>query len=322
MDPSPYPSAWLAERQWRGLSVSLLEAPAVDPPAGDPASTAVLIHGFGACKEHWRHNVEALRAERPVLALDLIGFGASAKPVSQLEGEPARPGSLRYCIDLWADQVVDMIGLDSERPVQLVGNSIGGVVALAAAARLAAAGRPARQVVLIDCAERALDDKRLAEKPALSRWSRPLLKTLVRQRWLTGSLFTALARPDVIRRVLQQAYPSGVHLDDQLVQLLLKPALQPGACEAFRGFINLFDDRLAPQLLAGLSTPVTLIWGQQDPWEPVQEARRWAATFACVRQLHELPGLGHCPHDEGPELVNPLLLSSLRQADQRAWAIM
>ena len=321
MQASPYPSQWLTERPWRGLKVSLLEAPVaccIDPLAAGQPSTVVLIHGFGACKEHWRHNVAALQAERPVLALDLIGFGDSAKPTSQLEGETARAGSCRYGIDLWADQVVDMLASLGDQPVQLVGNSIGGVVALAAAQRLEAAGRPARQVVLIDCAERALDDKRLAEQPILSRWSRPLLKTLVRQRWLTTRLFHALARPTVIRRVLQQAYPSGGHLDDSLVQLLLRPALQPGASEAFRGFINLFNDRLAPELLATLSTPVTLIWGQLDPWEPVQEARRWAAGFACVGELHELPGLGHCPHDEAPEQVNPLLLASLRQADQRA----
>jgi pimeloyl-ACP methyl ester carboxylesterase len=111
--------------------------------------------------------------------------------------------------------------------------------------------------------------------------------------------------------VLLQAYPSGANVDDQLVQLLLEPSLQPGADEAFRGFINLFNDRIAPDLLAELSTPVTMIWGQRDPWEPIDEARRWT-QFGCVQDLHELPGLGHCPHDEAPEQVNPLLLSALR----------
>jgi pimeloyl-ACP methyl ester carboxylesterase len=323
MDRSPYPPEWLQEQQWRGLRLSLLSAPATSsgPGTGLTSSTVVLIHGFGACKEHWRHNVEPLRAERPVLAIDLIGFGASAKPRSRLEGEPAEAGSVRYGIDLWAEQVVDVLSACGVGPVQLVGNSIGGVVALAAAERLAAAGRPARQVVLLDCAQRALDDKRLAEQPPLARWGRPLLKSLVRQRWLTGALFRSLARPAVIRRVLLQAYPSGAHVDDQLVALLLKPALQPGASEAFRGFINLFNDRIAPELLAELTTPVTMVWGQQDPWEPVAEARRWAASFACLRKLHELPGLGHCPHDEGPEQLNPLLLEILRQGDQRDWAI-
>jgi len=322
MAPSIYPSEWQTPWEWRGLPVGLLSAPALHPPTATATATAtassvVLIHGFGACKEHWRHNVEPLRAERAVLAIDLLGFGASAKPPSRLEGEPQQPGSQRYGIDLWAEQVVAAIEAHGSGPVQLVGNSIGGVVALAAAARLASAGRPARQVVLVDCAQRALDDKRLAEQPPLRRWGRPLLKALVRQRWLTAALFGSLTRPGVIRKVLQQAYPSGANIDDQLVQILLEPALQPGASEAFRGFINLFNDRIAPELLAELTTPVVMIWGQRDPWEPIEEARHWAQTFPCVRQLHELPGLGHCPHDEAPEQVNPLLLEALRQGDLR-----
>jgi pimeloyl-ACP methyl ester carboxylesterase len=44
----------------------------------------------------------------------------------------------------------------------------------------------------------------------------------------------------------------------------------------------------------------------------VAEARRWQ-SFACVRELQVLPGLGHCPHDEAPEQVNPFLLAALAQ---------
>ena len=35
--------------------------------------------------------------------------------------------------------------------------------------------------------------------------------------------------------------------------------------------------------------------------------RSWAAERACVRELRVLEGLGHCPHDEAPERVNPIL---------------
>ncbi len=308
MTQSPFPSAWTSTWSWQDLPVGVLRAPS----ESEVNSPVVLIHGFGACKEHWRHNVDALRAERPVYALDLIGFGASAKPRSRLSGEPNNEGSILYGIDLWSQQVVDFIASEVSGPVLLVGNSIGGVVALAAAQRLEQIGTPARRVVLVDCAQRALDDKRLAEQPPLRRWGRPLLKALVRQRWLTSGLFRTLTKPGVIRKVLLQAYPSGANVDDQLVQLLLEPALQPGAEEAFRGFINLFNDRIAPDLLATLQTPVSMIWGQRDPWEPIGEARRWT-SYNCVDVLHELPGLGHCPHDEGPKQVNPLLLSELRR---------
>lgn len=124
-------------------------------------------------------------------------------------------------------------------------------------------------------------------------------------------LFGALARPSVIRRVLQQAYPSGANIDDHLVELLHRPSSEPGASESFRGFVNLFEDHLAPQLMARLEVPVRMIWGALDPWENPAEAERWAREFACVRELIVLPGLGHCPHDEAPELVNPILMEWL-----------
>ena len=307
-----FPADWLNTWRWQEQTVSYVHgAPAALSAAG--VQPVLLIHGFGACKEHWRHNLAPLAGQRPVFAMDLVGFGASSKPPSRLDGEPEDGVALRYGIDLWADQVAAFVREVIGTPVQLVGNSIGGVVALAAAARL---GGDVSQVILIDCAQRSLDDRRLSEQPPLSRIGRPLLKRLVRQRWLTGPLFRWVANPGVIRRVLGLAYPSGQGLDEQLVQLLLLPARSPGADESFRGFINLFRDRLAPDMLAQLTIPVRLLWGEADPWEPVAEARRWAGAFAAVRDLRILPGLGHCPHDENPTLVNQVLVEWLALGDQ------
>ena len=279
----------------------------------------VLVHGFGASSGHWRHTVPALAGESEVLAVDLLGFGASDKPPSCLLGETPRAGSVRYCFNLWAELVADLamaFSPPSEQRLHLVGNSIGGMVALTAARLLRQRRQPPSQVVLIDCAQRTLDDKRLAEQPVLARAGRPALKQLVRQRWLLAPLFRVLAQPRFIRRVLAQAYPSGAHVDEELVSLLHRPSTDPGAIESFRGFVNLFDDHLAPQLLAELSeplddglgpVPVRLLWGEQDPWENPAEARAWAERYACVAELVVLPGVGHCPHDEAPELVNPIL---------------
>jgi pimeloyl-ACP methyl ester carboxylesterase len=57
-----------------------------------------------------------------------------------------------------------------------------------------------------------------------------------------------------------------------------------------------------------------MLWGEADPWEDPAEARRWADSFACIQELKVLPGLGHCPHDEAPEQVNPILLNWIGQA--------
>ena len=270
----------------------------------------VLVHGFGASSNHWRHNLPVLGRQTHTYALDLIGFGDSSQPRALLAGERAAGDraksshALLYSFDLWGQQVADFCNAVVQGPVLLVGNSIGGVVALRAAQLL---DDHCKGVVLIDCAQRLMDDKQLATQPAWMAWIRPLLKTLVSQRWLSTALFRNAARPRVIRSVLGQAYPSGKNVDDELVELLYKPTQRPGAAEAFRGFINLFDDHLAPNLLNNLQQPVDLIWGQKDPWEPVTEAQEWAKQFNCIQSLTILTEAGHCPHDENPEEVNKQL---------------
>ena len=49
-----------------------------------------------------------------------------------------------------------------------------------------------------------------------------------------------------------------------------------------------------------------------------REARRWAASHACIRELQVLESLGHCPHDEAPERVNPILLHWLAEIAEEA----
>ena len=280
--------------------------PGVSAPADTPA--VVLIHGFGANTNHWRHTAPALSPHTPTYALDLIGFGTSSQPRALLAGE--RGDGLRYGFDLWGEQVASFCREVVQQPVLLVGNSIGAVVALRAAQLLTEQDGPSacQRLVLIDCAQRLMDDKQLATQPAWMAWIRPLLKTLVSQRWLSTALFRNAARPSVIRSVLKQAYPSGSNVDDDLVALLHAPTQRPGSAEAFRGFINLFDDYLAPDLMQTLSTPIDLIWGSNDPWEPVMEAKRWANTIAAIHSLTLIQGAGHCPHDESPDQVNAALL--------------
>ena len=70
-----------------------------------------------------------------------------------------------------------------------------------------------------------MDDKQLAIAGLMAS-IRPLLKTMVRQRWLSTALLRNAARPGVIRSVLKQAYPSGANINDDLVDLLFN---QPNA---------------------------------------------------------------------------------------------
>ena len=300
--PVPMQSLWTWESHDIGWSVM-----------GDRTApkAVLLIHGFGANTNHWRFNQPVLAEQIPTYAIDLLGFGRSDQPQARLNDEPATEQTVQYCFDLWAQQVADFCHGVIDRPVVLVGNSIGGVVALRAAQLLGE--ERCKEVVLIDCAQRLMDDKQLATQPAWMAWIRPLLKTLVSQRWLSTALFRNAARPALIRNVLKQAYPSGSNIDDALVSLLLTPSQRPGAAEAFRGFINLFDDYLAPLLLKELSIPVHMIWGEADPWEPVQEAKEWKQKHDCIKSLMVIPHAGHCPHDESPKEVNKQLLLIINQ---------
>ena len=288
---------------WNDRSIGWSVMGATDAPVA-----VLMIHGFGANTEHWRFNQPVLAEQAGCYAIDLLGFGRSDQPRARLKDEPMEGDAVHYGFDLWGQQVADFCRAVIQKPVLLVGNSIGGVVALRAAQLL---NDDCRGVVLIDCAQRLMDDKQLASQPAWMAWVRPLLKTMVRQRWLSTALFRNAARPGVIRSVLKQAYPSGANVDDALVDLLFQPTQRQGAAEAFRGFINLFDDYLAPQLMEKLSIPVDLIWGEQDPWEPIAEARRWSQSITCVRSLNVIGGAGHCPHDEAPDSVNRALLKIL-----------
>jgi pimeloyl-ACP methyl ester carboxylesterase len=118
MVASPYPSNWISTWSWQGQPVGVVAAPAQEQAEAAPV---VLIHGFGACKEHWRHNVEALRRERAVYALDLIGFGASSQPGARLDNR------------LWARQLQRFLEEVVQRPAVLVGHSLGALVVLSCA---------------------------------------------------------------------------------------------------------------------------------------------------------------------------------------------
>src|SRR5881397_3139581 len=67
----------MPELQLRGGEVDGLRLHYVVEGRG-PA--VILVHGLGGFAETWRHNIGPLASRATVFALDLPGFGASAKP--------------------------------------------------------------------------------------------------------------------------------------------------------------------------------------------------------------------------------------------------
>ena len=192
----------------------------------------------------------------------------------------------------------------------MVGNSIGGVIALKAAEILK---DNCKGAILIDCAQRTMDDKRLKKSDILMNLLRPVLKTIVRQRVISNILFSRAANPKVIKKILEQAYPSGKNIDEELIEILYQPSKRGNSKEAFRGFINLFDDYLATDLFDKVDTPIQLIWGEKDPWESLNEAKEWENKFRNIKRLDIIKGAGHCPHDEEPEATNKLICEFVQE---------
>ncbi len=270
----------------------------------------LLVHGFGASKKHWRHNQDFLGKVFNCYAIDLLGFGESSQPIALLNYEPHKKNAIKYSFDLWSKQISSFCSEVIKTPVYLVGNSIGGVIALKAAEILK---DDCKGVILIDCAQRTMDDKRLKKSDILMNLLRPILKTLVRQRIISNTLFTRAANPKVIKKILEQAYPSGKNIDEELIEILYQPSKRTNSKEAFRGFINLFDDYLATDLLDKVETPIQLIWGENDPWESLSEAKEWKKKFSTIKRLDIIKGAGHCPHDEEPEETNNLICEFLQE---------
>ncbi len=270
-----------------------------------------MIHGFGACKEHWRNNKKILSEIAPCYSIDLIGFGNSSQPKANIGREVNDDQTFFYSFDSWAKQIQSFCESIIKTQVILIGNSIGGVIALKAATLLK---KRCKKVILINCAVRTLDDKKLHQQPLLLQSIRPLLKFTVKQRWLSKALFNYAANPSFIKNVLKKAYPSGKNLDLELINMLYQATQRVGASEAFFGFTNIFNDYLAPELMEDMNIPVDLIWGDKDPWESIKEAQDWFNTISCICSLNIIKGAGHCPHDEDPENVNKILTKLIQQA--------
>ncbi len=297
------PETW----KWKNLEVSWsLSKNSVE----ENNINILLVHGFGASKKHWRNNQNFLGNFFPCYAIDLIGFGESSQPSALLNYEPYKKNSVKYSFDLWSNQISKFCSEVIKSPVYLVGNSIGGVIALKAAESL---NDNCKGVILIDCAQRTMDDKRLKRSDILMNLLRPLLKTFVRQKIISNALFSRAANPKIIEKIVKQAYPSGKNIDEELIEILYKPSQRKNSKEAFRGFINIFDDYLATDLFEKIDSPIQLIWGEKDPWESLSEAKEWKKTFRNIKRLDIIKGAGHCPHDEEPEKTNKLIYEFIQE---------
>lgn len=285
---------------WRGFPIAY-------QTQGMEGTPVVLVHGFGASSGHWRKNIPALAAENRVFALDLIGFGSSAKP----QPGPLQEGhQVPYTFETWGHQLVDFCREVVQEPVVFVGNSIGCIAAMQAAVQEPAI---ARGVALLNCSLRMLHERRRDSVPWHQQLSTPIIQSLLSVKPLGEFFFRQVAQPKVIRNILGQAYPRKEAITDELIEIILTPAQDRGAADVFLAFTRYSQGPLPEDLLAVLPCPALMIWGDADPWEPIELGRTLLGQWPAVEKFVALAGVGHCPQDEAPELINPLLQDWLAQ---------
>ena len=265
-------------------------------PVNPEGPAILLVHGFGASTDHWRYNIPALAAHHEVHALDLLGFGRSAKPAG-----------LPYGGALWRDQLSAYVAERIGRPTVLVGNSLGGYAALAAGAAL---GENAAGVVLINAAGPFSQE----QQPPRG-WGAIATRTIGAA--VLGSpvvqrlIFENLRRPATVRRTLNRVYVDRTNVDEELVQSILRPSRDPGAFGVFRTVFDIPSGEPLDALFARLRCPLLLVWGIRDPWINAPGRRATFQRHAPPATTEVVLAAGHCPHDEVPAAVNAALLEWL-----------
>jgi pimeloyl-ACP methyl ester carboxylesterase len=278
------PQTWT----WRGLPIRY-------QTQGDSGAAVVLIHGFGASWGHWRKNIPVLAQHFRVYAIDLIGFGGSAKPAPGKE--------ITYTFETWAQQIADFCREVVGSPAFLVGNSIGCIAVMQTAVDFP---EQVRDVALLNCSLRLLHDRRRASLPWYRNLGTPILQNILGVRWIGHSFFNLLAKPKTVRKILLRAYAHPEAVTDELVEMLMAPAADEGAADVFLAFTKYSQGPLPEDLLEVLPCKALILWGDRDPWEPIALGREFA-KYAAVEQFIALEGAGHCPQDEIPEQVNAIL---------------
>jgi pimeloyl-ACP methyl ester carboxylesterase len=254
---------------YQGIKINYYEA-GQGPPV-------ILLHGFGACAYTWRHLAPALAGTRRVFALDLKGHGLSDKPQDG-----------RYTVNDQAEMVAAFIRGRNLEDAVLIGNSLGGAVALMTYFQLREE-QPGRIQGLVLIASAGYPQKlpwfvRLARAPVLSNLGR-----LLPPRFVTGL-------------VLRKCFYDKDKITDEMIDTYAYNGSLPGAAEALR---QTALQIIPPDMEAVISryqtvrVPTLIIWGEQDEVVPLESGRNFHRDIPGSR-LVILPRCGHLPQEEEP----------------------
>ena len=248
-------------------------------------SPLVLVHGIGSRWEVWEPVIDSLAAHHDVIAVDVPGFGLSARPESRI------PAGIDSLCDL-LQEFLAKLGVE-ERP-HVVGNSMGGWIALELARRDAVAS----------CV--ALSPGGFSTRADVG-WIVPLIAiqrvAAALMRPFASRLFASAAGRRAGWRIVV-AHPERMSPRDAVLGLR-------GMAEApwfwrtlFALAISSFADGTA------ISAPTTIAWGDQDHLLPPRHAATALARIPTAA-FRALPDCGHVPMYDNPELVTRVILETV-----------
>jgi pimeloyl-ACP methyl ester carboxylesterase len=249
----------------------------------------VLFHGTAAWSELWRRTIDALAvAGFRVIALDLPPFGFSDRPGNYTRQDQAM-------------RVNDVLTQIRSAPAIIVGHSFGAGAATELVMRYP---ERARALVLVDGALGLTAPP--SDTPSLlqPKWVREILVSLT----ITNPLATKTLLEMLIEKK-QRALP-------EYVEILQRPTKQRNSTADIADWLYYFlgADRNAASAdrnaYARVKLPVAMLWGDKDVITPMTQAHD-LQTLLPQATLTPLPGLGHIPQIEDPDLFNKALLEAL-----------
>lgn len=263
----------------------------------------ILLHGIGMSHQVWRNIIQSLANERRILAFDIAGFGLTPTVRDDIQPTPANLvngiGSLAETISRIDEERQISRDYDS---VDVVGNSLGGYLALEAAKLGKLGGFRVNSIVGISPAG-------LWKKHYPLRSEVVLLFTLLGVSYFPR-LIRALLRLRYMRK-LMMAVPASANIPaEDACELVNIFASAPvfASKAAFNKFRKSMKDPFRGGRTISQNTRVTIAFGRRDWLLPPR-----------ARLRHEIPenvdwqnqeGWGHVPMWDDPKGVTNLILES------------
>lgn len=262
--------------------------------AGD-GPVIVLVHGMAGSSATWRHVLPALARRFTVVAPDLLGHGASAKP----RGE--------YSISGHANVLHDLLTALGHEQATLVGQSFGGGVVMqlayqfpehAARLVLVSSGGLGREVAFL---LRALSFP--GAEHVLPLVCSPTLRNAALH--VAGWLGRAGLRAAPAVEEIWHGYASLADPDAQRAFFrTLRAVIDPGGQAV----------GAADRLYLASHVPTLIVWGARDALIPVSHGHAAREALPASR-LEIFEDVGHFPHCEAPERFVDALVAFIDSTD-------